>query len=212
MSELRHMPPAGQNRSGVLHGRFRRRPADTDEDDRSVVARVVARARLGDREALGYLYVRYADNVYSYVASIVCDEHEAEDVTQQVFAKLMVNLAKYEPRKTPFLSWLLIVSRNVALDHVRRQRAVPSDEVRDAHRPGPPDPLYAVCVRDALAALSPDQREVVFLRHVAGFSPTEIAARTGRTEASVHGLHHRGRGALQATLRQLDAEPAVLAS
>ena len=53
----------------------------------------VARAKQGDREALRYLYVRYADNVYSYVASIVRNHHEAEDVTQQVFAKLIDSLA-----------------------------------------------------------------------------------------------------------------------
>ena len=54
-----------------------------------LVSRAVKRAQSGDREALGFLYVRYADNIHGYVRSIVHDEHEAEDVTQQVFAKLM---------------------------------------------------------------------------------------------------------------------------
>ena len=45
------------------------------------------------------------------------------------------------------------------------------------------------------------------LRHIAGLSPSEIAERLGKSEGSIHGLHHRGRGALQAALRELDAAP-----
>jgi RNA polymerase sigma-70 factor, ECF subfamily len=190
----------------------RSREHDSD-DERRAVARVVARAQVGDREALGHLYLRYAGNVYGYVSSIVCDEDEAQDVTQQVFAKLLVSLARYEQREAPFLAWVLAVSRNVALDHLRRRRAIPCAEVRELDRaPRPADPLDAVVVRDALAELPPEQREVVFLRHVVGLSPGEIAGRMGRSEASVHGLHHRGRAALRATLGRLEAAPAVMAS
>jgi RNA polymerase sigma-70 factor, ECF subfamily len=183
------------------------------DGDRRAIARVVARAQVGDREALGHLYVRYAGNVYGYVTSIVCDEDEAEDVTQQVFAKLLVNLERYEQREAPFLAWVLAVSRNVALDHIRRRRAIPCAEVRELDGGGrEPETLHALTVRNALAELPPEQREVVFLRHVVGLSPGEIAGRMGRSEASVHGLHHRGRAALRATLGRLEAAPAVMAS
>jgi RNA polymerase sigma-70 factor, ECF subfamily len=50
---------------------------------------------------------------------------------------------------------------------------------------------------------------VLVLRHIAGLSPSEIAERIGKTESSVHGLHHRGRGALQETLRELEAAPVI---
>jgi RNA polymerase sigma-70 factor, ECF subfamily len=213
MSELRRMPDCGQD-AGVLHGRFRRQMPMADEGALPVAtARAVSRAKRGDREALHYLYMRYAGNVYGYVASIVHDEHEAEDVTQQVFTKLIVILGKYEQRDAPFMAWILTVSRNVALDHMRRQRAVLCADVRELE-PGASDsdPLHAFLIRDALAALPVDQREVVLLRHVAGLSPPEIACRTGRSEASVHGLHHRGRSALRTALRQVGAAPAVMAS
>jgi RNA polymerase sigma-70 factor, ECF subfamily len=48
---------------------------------------------------------------------------------------------------------------------------------------------------------------VLVLRHVAGLSPREIAERLGKTEASVHDLHHRGRRSLSAALRELEATP-----
>ena len=86
----------------------------------------VARAKDGDDDALRFLYLRYADNVYGYVCSIVHDEHEAEDVTQHIFAKLMTALDRYEPRVMPFSSWILRVAHNAAIDHVRARRPTPS--------------------------------------------------------------------------------------
>ena len=196
--------------AGVLEGRFRR-STSLDESDacRRRVARAIARAKQGDREALRYLYVQYADNVYGYVASIVKDEHEAEDITQMVFAKLMTKLAQYEQRKVPFTSWLLRLAHNAALDHLRRRLPSPAEEVRspDERVDGSSDD--AQIVGQALAALPEDQRTVVVLRHVVGLTPGEIAERLGKSENSIHGLHHRGRRALQSQLRQLECAPAT---
>jgi RNA polymerase sigma-70 factor (ECF subfamily) len=175
------------------------------------VSQAVRRAQLGDREALGFLYARYADNVQGYVHSIVHDSHEAEDVTQQVFAKLIHVIGKYEERDVPFFAWVLRVARNVALDHLRRQRAVPVEElIATDHGSG--DPAGAGRMRDlreALSELPKDQREVLVLRHFAGLSPMEIATRTGRSEGSIHGLHHRGRRTLRAELISRGAAPAT---
>ena len=197
--------------AGVLEGRFRR-STSLDESDacRRRVARAIARAKQGDREALRYLYVQYADNVYGYVASIVKDEHEAEDITQMVFAKLMTKLVKYEPRQVPFTSWLLRLAHNAALDHLRRRLPTPAEEVRS-----PDERVDGLASEDtqivgqALAALPEDQRTVVVLRHVVGLTPGEIAERLGKSENSIHGLHHRGRRALQSQLRQLECAPAT---
>jgi RNA polymerase sigma-70 factor (ECF subfamily) len=152
---------------------------------------------------MGFLYARYADNVYGYVRSIVHDPHDAEDITQHVFAKLMHVIGKYEEREVPFLAWVLRVSRNVALDYVRRPRPIPVEDVRTSDEGGS-DPAGATRLndlREALSTLPREQREVLVLRHLAGLSPTEIAERTGRSEGSVHGLHHRGRRALTADAR-----------
>ncbi|MBA3806772.1 MAG: sigma-70 family RNA polymerase sigma factor [Solirubrobacterales bacterium] len=176
------------------------------------VSQAVKRAQAGDREALGFLYARYADNVHGYVRSIVHDSYEAEDVTQQVFAKLIHVIGKYEERDVPFFAWVLRVARNVALDHLRRQRPIPVEEVRATDR-GDANPDGSEQMRDlveALAGLPRDQCEVLVLRHFAGLSPTEIATQTGRSEGSVHGLHHRGRRALRAELTRRGAAPATV--
>lgn len=167
----------------------------------------VARAKEGDRDALRFLYVRYSNNIYGYVRSIVHDDHEAEDVTQHVFLKLMTLLVKYDDRGLPFIAWLLRFARNVAIDHLRANRLTPMEEVIDSELGFGEDLDRTLTVRTALANLPDDQREVVLLRHVAGASPGEIANRMGRTEASIHGLHHRGRRTLQRELTRLESGP-----
>jgi RNA polymerase sigma-70 factor, ECF subfamily len=175
------------------------------------VSRAIKLAQAGDREALGFLYTRYADDIYGYVQSIVKDPHEAEDVTQQVFAKLIRIIGKYEERQVPFFAWILRVARNLAIDHLRSQRMVPVEEVRTSDQ-GSGDPARdqpMSDLREALSTLPVDQCEVLVLRHVAGLSPAEIAMRTGRSESSIHGLHHRGRRALRAELTSRGAAPAT---
>ena len=65
------------------------------------------------------------------------------------------------------------------------------------------------CLHEALAALPDEQRSVVVLRHVVGLTPGEIASAIGRSESSIHGLHHRGRRALQAELTSRDSAPST---
>jgi RNA polymerase sigma-70 factor (ECF subfamily) len=202
--------------AGVLSGRFRRAPRlIEDEADVRAVSQAVTRAKQGDSEALRFLYVRYADHIYGYVASIVRDDFEAEDVTQHLFAKLMTALPKYEPREVPFSAWILRVARNVAVDHMRQRRAIPCEEVRELDgRDEDEDSSRdrALGLRDALATLPEDQRQVVVMRHLVGLSPGEIAGRLGRTESSIHGLHHRGRGALRTALAEMDCGPTINAA
>lgn len=197
-------PPALLHRSPV-----RLLPADPTADDRAV-KRLVAAAQAGDQEAMQALYERFADGVHLYVSRIVGGRHDAEDVTQQVFAKLLTELDRYVPGDAPFAAWVLRVARNLAIDHLRRSRLVPCEEVRsrdtladDAGRE------CAASLREALVGLTPDQRNVLLLRHLVGLSPGEIAERTGRTVRSVHCLHHRGRRAARTALNDMGAAPAT---
>jgi RNA polymerase sigma-70 factor (ECF subfamily) len=213
MSTHAYLSHKGASQAGVLTGSFRRagRLID-DEASNRAVNQAVARAKQGDREALRFLYVRYADHVYGYVLSIVRDEHEAEDVTQHLFAKLLTKLEKYEPRTVPFSAWIIRVARNVAVDHMRQRRAIPCEEVRELEIHGGEDESSrhrAMDLRSALASLPEEQRQVVVMRHLIGLTPGEIACRLGRTEPSIHGLHHRGRGALRSVLTAMECGPAI---
>jgi len=191
------------------HG-FRASTALEHNDRDPAIARAVARAQAGDMEAIRFLYMRYKNNVYGYVLSMLRDQHEAEDVTQQVFLKLINVIHKYEARGVPFTSWILRVARNVAVDHLRSRRAIPCEEVFEASHPADDssrDRRWGI--EQALDTLPEDQRDVVMLRHLVGLSPGEIADRMGRSEASIHGLHHRARQALRRELVEIECAPTT---
>jgi RNA polymerase sigma-70 factor (ECF subfamily) len=184
--------------------------APSRSSDSRLVQQAVERAKAGDPEGLHFLYVRFADDVLRYVRSFVHDHHEAEDITQNVFAKLIDGIKKYEQREVPFAAWILRVARNAALDQMRARRAIPTEEVRVADDGSAETGRErGRALRHALEQLPDEQREVLVLRHIVGLSPLEIANALDRTESSVHGLHHRGRRSLQANLAQLGAAPVV---
>ena len=191
----------------------RRRAAEETAEGKRLVLRAIPAARSGDPDALRFLYLRYADNVYAYVCSIMHDEHEAEDVTQGIFARLPAALQRYRPQVVPFSSWIMRVAHNAAIDAVRAQRQIPCEEVRDPHAvvdDGAWERLEAI--RTALAALPTGQREVLVLRFVGGLTPAEIAERMGRSENAIHAIQHRGRQRLRTELEQLGAGPVALAA
>ena len=178
----------------------------------AALRRAIAATKSGDTSALHFLYVRYADDVRNYVRSIVRDPHDAEDITQNVFAKLMRAIGKYEERDVPFAAWIVRVARNAALDHMRARRVVPCEEVRTSDEGCEQAGVERLqSLREALEQLPEEQREVLALRHIAGLSPGEIAERLQKSEGSIHGLHHRGRGALRAALVELGAAPVIAA-
>jgi RNA polymerase sigma-70 factor, ECF subfamily len=188
-----------------------RRTSQGGEDGgRNLERKAIAAAKTGDWDALTYLYSRYSDDVCRFVQSIVRDHHQAEDITQDVFAKLMRAIQKYEEREVPFAAWIMRVARNAALDHVRSRRQIPVDEVWVSENGEEQTSLDCTrALKEALAELPQSQREVLVLRHIGGLSPNEIAERLGKSEASIQGLHHRGRAALKVSLRELGVAPVT---
>jgi RNA polymerase sigma-70 factor (ECF subfamily) len=183
--------------------------AERRQDSRLVQA-AVEQAQAGNNEGLHFLYVRFAPDVHRFVNNLVHDHHEAEDITQNVFAKLATKIGKYEQREVPFAAWILRVARNAALDYLRARRALPTEEVRVVETgQAQLGNERGRDLRQALEQLPDEQREVLVLRHIIGLSPLEIADALGKTESSVHGLHHRGRLTLQTHLQQLGAAPMV---
>jgi RNA polymerase sigma-70 factor (ECF subfamily) len=185
-------------------------PSAPGDSDSHVVRMAIARAQAGNMQALRFLYLRHADEILRFVRTLVRDHHEAEDITQNVFIKLMRVIGKYEPREVPFSAWIRKVARNVALDYLRERRMtlfedihVADDDRRQVGRERGRD----LC--EALNRLTEDQREVLVLRHIVGFSPAEIAKLLGKNENAIHALHHRGRLRLQSALVELDAAPVV---
>jgi RNA polymerase sigma-70 factor (ECF subfamily) len=179
-------------------------------DDQGLERRAIAAAKTGDWDAIHFLYARYADDVRVFVTSILKDHHDAEDVTQSLFARLPHAILRYEERDVAFLAWLMRVARNAALDFLRTRRQIPTEEVMvDDAGTDQANAERRRTLKLAFDMLPEDQRRVLVMRHVVGLSPGEIAQRLQKSEGSIHGLHHRGRGSLKQILTDLESAPVV---
>jgi RNA polymerase sigma-70 factor, ECF subfamily len=162
----------------------------------------------GDRDAVAAIYRRHSAGIYGYIRSIVLDPHEAEDLMQQVFIKLMT--AQPAVVGPDFAPWLLRVARNTAIDSLRRRRRT---VLRDPHTWTPageaPDEEARRCLEDALRDLSRGQRDVLLLRDIVGLTPREAARRLGKSHGAVHMLHHRARRSVRDKLMAWGSGPCT---
>jgi hypothetical protein len=91
--------------------------APTGIEESPPVREAVTLSRQGSREAVHFLYTRYAPDVHSGVRDLVRDDREAQAVTESVFRELVGLVDGYEPSREPFGSWLLSVARDAAQEH-----------------------------------------------------------------------------------------------
>lgn len=188
-------------------------PASDESNDSRLVQQAISNAKAGDQGGVDYLYIRYASDVQQFIESLVWDENLSQEITNHIFDRLITTIGKYEPQEVPFAAWIMRLARNAALDSMRARRAIPVEEVRLADSGRATSEASVDRGRDlrsALEQLPEDQREVLILRHIAGLSPVEIAATLGKSESSVHALHHRGRRTLQTRLAELNVRQHAL--
>jgi RNA polymerase sigma-70 factor (ECF subfamily) len=183
---------------------------------------LVARAQNGDAAAIGELYQRHVDRVYSYISFKVQDRTVAEDLTQEVFLHAIraLNSFKFRGSVTP---WLMSIARNVVVDHWRRRSRRPEDALStlegETEEEGglldrlgagevvlPDDRAELVLTRDrivkAAVHLTELQRQVVALRFAAGLSVKETADAMARSEGAVKNLQHHALKALKKVLAE----------
>ena len=169
---------------------------------------IVAAAKRLDPAAVASIYDAFADPIHRYMSFRVRSAEDAEDLTDQVFLKMIEALPSYDDRGLPFAAWLYRIARNLLVDRYRRssREAVALSEAVEARGEGS-DPFAAAtasldkeAVRVALGALTDEQRQVVVLRFIEGWDVDEVAAAMGRKPGAIHALQHRALGALQRAL------------
>ncbi len=172
------------------------RPADRQVED------IVRQAQAGDPAVFAELYDMYYDPIYRYVSFKCGNQIEAEDLTGEVFVKMIESIHTFKFRGFPFTSWLYRIAHNVVVDNFRRKGrhpTVPLDTARnaasDAHSDLERMAEISLTIREVVGAmdnLTDLQREVVTLRFAAGLSIAETAEAVGRKENAVKALQHAG--------------------
>ncbi len=145
-------------------------------------------------------------NVFGFFAYRVASRSDAEDLTQQTFERALRAWSRFDPERAPLGAWLTSIARNLLVDHYRRGAAAPRSEPLDtvpeeqlgSELPQPDlglDPALA----EALATLSPRDREIVALRFGANLTGPEIASVSSLSLANVQQI-------LSRSLRKLRTE------
>ena len=184
--------------------------ADTTTPTRSVssqeLGRMVQRAQQGHRDALEELYLLHFDRIYSYLHMSVGNRHDAEDLTTQVFVKMLESIGKFRWRSAPFSAWLFRIAHNLAIDHFRARRRVQAeDEVpeQDEEPSAEEQALHSIGqagMLELIDRLSSEQRQVLTLKFLFGFGNAETAGILGKTEGAVKSLQHRALASLERQL------------
>lgn len=169
----------------------------------------VDRARTGDQQALADLYDWYMPRVYRYAVARMGNVAEAEDLTEEVFLKMLGAISDFRWREVPFSSWLFRIAHNHVATHFRRtaQRGGPMAELseemvdwRAETASTVEDKITMEEVRRAADQLPEAQREVIALRFVSGLSIAETAKALGKREGNIKALQHKAVAKLQKML------------
>jgi RNA polymerase sigma-70 factor (ECF subfamily) len=171
---------------------------------------LIARGACGDAAAFGQIYACTVRGVRRYVRTIIWNRWDAEDVTQEVFLKIFTRLDQYDPERGSFSSWTLRLARNAAIDHMRRQRGgIACADIENTAALDDAGQRCAESLRLVLSELNQNQREILVLRALAGFEPSEVARYSRSTRGAVNTHYHRARLAARDRLRAIDAGPST---
>jgi len=159
---------------------------------------VLERARTYDAQALAEIYDRHAAPIYGYLYRLLGDAAQAEDLTSEVFLKLLQVLRTSREPRDRLDGWLYRVAHNLAMDLFRRQKkapAVPLAEELVAEGRQPSDVVEDRQVKQQLRAgigrLTSDQQRAILLRFAEELPLAEVARLMGKSEGAVKTLQHR---------------------
>jgi RNA polymerase sigma-70 factor (ECF subfamily) len=159
---------------------------------------VLERARTYDAQALAEIYDRHAAPIYGYLYRMLGDAAQAEDLTSEVFVKLLQALHTNRAPRDRLQGWLYRVAHNLAMDWFRRQKkasGVPLAEELVADDGQPSDLVEDKQIKQQLRAgigrLTSDQQRVILLRFAEDLPLVDVARLMGKSEGAVKTLQHR---------------------
>lgn len=190
-----HPPTVGLSNS--THGAYTERKSTIRSQfmDQPTLAALLDRIQRDDESALVALYDHFAAAVFSVALQVLQSQQDAEEVTQDVFLRIWHKSALYDPDKGQFLTWLLTMTRRLAIDHLRRrQRAAPPPTAAslDEHEYLWEQALVYDDLSDlqrtllsALRELPLEYQQAIALAYFRGLTHAEIAQQLGRPLGTV---------------------------
>ena len=181
---------------------------------------LVDAAKTGDERALSELYQAYFPRVYRYILARTGNTYDAEDLTEEVFMRVLEAIDRFQWREAPFSAWLFRIAHNALISQRRKETSrgrtsqlndgLPNDSA------GPEELVESRLVLNEVmqaAARLPDaQRQVISLRFAAGLSVAETARAMGKGEGNVKVIQHKAIAKLREMMGQPKKRPKVYES
>ncbi len=158
----------------------------------------ISKAKDGDAQVLTELYEKHRISIFRYFFYQVGDTHTAEDLTSEVFVRMLGSINNYRPRMVPFEAWLFKIARNLVADYYRSKKHmhqlpltedIPASD--DSVTTSVDGQLTCEQLVDALQSLNQSQRDVIILRFVNRIPINQVAKMLSKSENSIKGLQRR---------------------
>lgn len=201
-----------------MFSRLRSPARDSSETESSVQGKL-ERARCGDAEALSALYHQFLPGVFGYIVARVPDRGTAEDLTSEVFLRVVEGIGQLRTHDEPqFAAWLFQIARAVVAGYYRKVEKQPKlvaleplveDEIISGSEGA--DPALQIEVREewgnvvrAMNSLTEEQRLVLVGRLIMGYDVATVAKMIGKNANAVKALQFRALNSLQRILGKQD--------
>ncbi len=170
---------------------------------------LIQRARAGDKSAVSSLYEGYVQAIFRYISYRVETDVIAEDLTAEVFLRMVRGMAAYQDTGAPFAAWLYRIAANLIADFYRQGRSRTEKPISDDQPTDDTDPLNSLArmeeqakLRQALQQLPADYQTLLIMRFMQQLPHAQVAAALDKSEAAIRVMQHR---ALQALAEALGA-------
>ena len=181
-------------------------PSQDVHGERAIIDAAIA----GDEAALAELYNLYFPRVYRYILARMGNPFDAEDLTEEVFLRVLDAIGRFQWREAPFSAWLFRIAHNAVISHRRKEgargRSSPLSEALPVDSQGPEEMvanrLALNEVMKAADTLPEAQRRVIGYRFAAGLTVAETARAMGKGEGNVKVIQHKAIAKLREMLTQ----------
>ena len=181
-------------------------PSQDVHGERAIIDAAIA----GDEAALAELYNLYFPRVYRYILARMGNPFDAEDLTEEVFLRVLDAIGRFQWREAPFSAWLFRIAHNAVISQRRKEgargRSSPLSEALPVDSQGPEEMvanrLVLNEVMKAADTLPEAQRRVIGYRFAAGLTVAETARAMGKGEGNVKVIQHKAIAKLREMLNQ----------
>jgi RNA polymerase sigma-70 factor (ECF subfamily) len=163
--------------------------------------RLAKKMQRGDRQAAEKIFNHFYPRIFGFFLTQTCNRDLAEDLTQEVFLKVLRKIDSFDYRIGTFASWIWKIARNNLIDYYREKKAVYLEDClannRDFATDGKNSPeelsrkLEVENVLRVLKQFKPEEQEIFSLHYVADLSYKTISEMTGKTEGALRTMIHR---------------------